>query len=120
MDRNKLVVAFLLGVCAALSVALILQSGNALPKAYAQATGTAGDIFAVTGTGTQGQGRDVLFVIDAAQTRLMVYEYKNERLTVGAIRNFEFDARFQEFPGKKKPQKPSVNEMRKLSEAGKK
>ena len=116
MDRSKLVIAFLLGVCAALSVALIVQSGNAIPRAYAQASGQAGDIFAVTGTGTQGQGRDVLFVIDSAQTRLMVYEYKNERLTVGAIRNFEFDARFQEFPGKRKPQKPTVAEMKKLSD----
>jgi hypothetical protein len=56
----------------------------------------------------------VLFMVDAAQTRLMVYEYKDGRLTVGAVRNFEFDARFQEYPGKK--QKPSVAEMRKASE----
>lgn len=116
MDRSQLVIAFLLGICVALGVALVVQSGDALPRAYAQTAAGGSEIFAVTGTGTQGQGRDVLFIIDAAQTRLMVYEYKNERLTVGAIRNFEFDARFQEFPGKRRPQKPTVLEMKKMTD----
>ncbi len=116
MDRSQLVIAFLLGICVALGVALVVQSGEAMPKAYAQAAAGSSEVFAVTGMGTTGQSRDVLFIIDPGQTRLMVYEYKNERLTVGAIRNFEFDARFQEFPGKKRPQKPTVLEMKRLSD----
>ena len=114
MDRNQSLIAFLMGVCVALAVALVVQSGNALPQAHAQATGTAGELTVVTGTGTTGQSRDVIFMVDAAQTRIMVYEYKDGRLTVGAVRNFEFDTRFQEYPGKK--QKPSVADMRKASE----
>lgn len=117
MDRSHLVIAFLLGVCVALGVALIVQSGDAMPKAYAQASGGGGEIFAVTGTGTSGQSRDVLFMIDGGQTRLMVYEYKDGRLQLGAVRNFEFETRFQDWAPPGKEQKPSVKDMRDLTEA---
>ncbi len=113
MDRSHLLIAFLLGVCVALGTALVLQSGDALPRAHAQASGS-GEMFAVTGTGTTSQGHDVLFLVDSRSSRLAVYEYKGGRLTVGAIRNLEYDLRFQEFPGKK--QNPSVRDMKELSE----
>ncbi len=120
MDRSHLVIAFLSGVCVALAAALIVQSGEALPKAYAQAGGSAGEITAITGTGTSGQSRDVLFMIDAGQTRLMVYEYKDGRLQLGAVRNFEYETRFQDWSADGKQQKPSVKDMRDLTEnAGK-
>ena len=90
MDRSHALVAFLLGVCAALGVALVLQSGNALPQAHAQASGS-GEMFAVTGTGTSGQSRDVLFLIDSRATRVAVYEYKDGNLSLGAVRNIEYD-----------------------------
>jgi hypothetical protein len=115
MDRNQLVIAFLLGVCVALGVALIVQSGEALPRAHAQAA-AGGELFAVTGTGTTGQSRDVIFLVDAGQTRLMVYEYKDGRLSLGAVRNFEFETRFQEWSPKGRDQMPSVKDMRDLSE----
>ena len=54
MDRSHLAVAFLLGVCVALGVALVVQSGNAIAPAYAQ--GGAGDLIVESGRGTQGQG----------------------------------------------------------------
>ena len=114
MDRSQWVIAFLTGVCVALGAALVVQSGDALPRAHAQASGAAGGMVAVTGTGTSGQSRDVLFLLDSNQTRLAVYEYKDGRMTLGAVRNIEFDLRFNEFPGKK--QTPSVKEMKELSE----
>lgn len=113
MDRSHVVIAFLLGICVALGTALVLQRGDALPRAHAQANAT-GDLYALVGTGTQGQSRDVLFVVDTRSTRLAVYEYKDGRLTVGAIRNIEYDLRFNEFPGKK--QTPSVKDMKDASE----
>ena len=116
MDRSHLVIAFLSGVCVALVAALVVQSGEALPKAYAQAGGSAGEITAITGTGTSGQSRDVLFLVDAGQTRLLVYEYKNETLSLGAVRNFEYDTRFQDWAPSGKAQKPPVKEMRDLTE----
>jgi hypothetical protein len=115
MERNQLLIAFLLGVCVALGVALVVQSGEALPKAHAQAA-AGGELFAVTGTGTTGQSRDVIFLVDASQTRLLVYEYKDGRLTLGAVRNFEFETRFQEWSPKGRDQVPSVKDMRDLSE----
>ena len=111
MDRNNLIIAFLLGVCVALGVALCVQSGNALPAAYAQAA-SGGEMFAVTGTGTQSQGKDNFFLVDSRATRLAVYEYQNGRLKLGALRNFEYDFRFETF-GK---QDPTVKQMRKDSE----
>ncbi|RMG17310.1 MAG: hypothetical protein D6731_04430 [Planctomycetota bacterium] len=115
MDRSHLVIAFLAGTCVALATALVLQSGNTLPQAYAQASGS-GEMVAVTGTGTSQQGRDVLFLVDAANTRLLVYEYKDGRLNMAAVRNFEYETRFQEWAPPGRDQKPSVKEMRNLSE----
>jgi len=116
MDRSHLLVAFLLGVCVSLGTALVMQSGGALPQAHAQAAAGGGQMFAVTGTGTTQTNRDVLFVLDPNTTRLMVYEYKDGRLTVGAIRNMEFDARFQEWADRGRDQRPSVKDMKVASE----
>ena len=115
MDRSQLVIAFLLGICVALGTALVVQSGSAISPAYAQATGT-GEMFAVTGTGTSGQSRDVLFLIDSRSTRLAIYEYKDGRLTLGGVRNVEYDLRFNEYPSKR--QTPSVKDMKRESEKG--
>ena len=117
MDRSNLVIAFLAGVCVALGTALVLQSGDALPRAYAQASG-GGEMFAVTGTGTSGQGRDVIFVVDSRSQRLGIYEYKDGRISLGAVRNLEYDLLFQEWSPSGKTQAPSVKEMRDLQNKG--
>lgn len=117
MDRNHVVIAFLAGVCVSLGVALVLQTGQTLPRAHAQTSG-GGEMFAVTGSGTQGQGHDVLFVLDGRSQRLGVYEYKQGRLSVGAIRNLEFDLLFQEFSKGRGKQEPAVREMRKQQNKG--
>jgi len=115
-DRSSLVIGFLLGAVVALGAALVVQSGNVLPQAHAQTAGQGPGVFAVTGSGTQGQSRDVLFMIDPESRRLSVYEYKDGRLELTAVRNTEFEARFQEWSPRGKEQRPSVGDMRKASE----
>lgn len=115
-DRSSMTIGFLLGMVIALGAALVVQSGQALPQAYAQTAGSGPGVFAVTGSGTQGQSRDVLFVIDQESRRLGVYEYKDGRLECTAIRNTEYEFRFQEWSPRGKEQRPSVNDMRKASE----
>lgn len=115
-DRSSMTIGFLLGMVIALAIALVVQSGQALPHAYAQTSGNGPGVFAVTGSGTQGQSRDVLFMIDPESRRLGVYEYKDGRLELTAVRNTEFEFRFQEWSPRGKEQRPSVNDMRKASE----
>ena len=55
---------------------------------------------------------DVLFLVDAHSRRLIVYEYKDGGLEVGAIRNMEFDLLFQEWSKQRRKQRPSVKDMR--------
>lgn len=117
MDRNHVTIGFLFGMVCALGLALLVQSGAALPAATAQTAGGNGQgMFAVTGSGTQGQSRDVLFLIDPASTRLMVYEFKDGTLSLAGVRNIEFEMRFQEWSARGKTQAPPVADMRKLSE----
>lgn len=116
MDRSSTTIGFLTGMVVALAVALIVQSGQGLPQAHAQTSGSGPGVFAVTGSGTQGQSRDVLFVIDQESRRLGVYEYKDGRLEMTAMRNTEFEFRFQEWSPRGKDQRPSVSDMRKASE----
>ena len=116
-DRNPLIIAFLLGVCCALGVALMFNSNSPFPRAYAQAAGGANSMFAVTGTGTTNQGRDVLFVVDSSSQRLAIYEYQNGRLRMGAVRNIEFDLQIPyEYLAGKKKQEPRVLDIKKAVE----
>lgn len=111
MERSNLIIAFLCGVCVALGTALLVNSGDTLPKAHAQSAG-GGQLFAVTGTGYSGQGRDVVFVVDSTNQTMAVYEYKNNKLNVAAIRNLEYDMQVPtEYPPRS--QKPSVSDIKK-------
>ena len=116
MTRTHGTIGFLLGMVCALGLALLVQSGGGLPAAHAQTAGGGQGMFAVTGSGTQGQSRDVLFLVDPASTRLMVYEYKDGTLSLSAVRNMEFEMRFQEYSNNRKVQSPSVKDMREESE----
>jgi hypothetical protein len=116
MNRNQVTIGFLFGMVCALGLALLVQSGAALPAAHAQTAGGGAGMFAVTGSGTQGQSRDVLFIVDPASTRLMVYEFKDGTLSLSAVRNIEFEMRFQEYSNNRKTQSPSVGSMREESE----
>lgn len=116
MNRNQVTIGFLFGMVCALGLALLVQSGASLPAAHAQTAGGGPGMFAVTGSGTQGQSRDVLFLIDPASTRVLVYEFKDGTLTLSAVRNIEFEMRFQEYSARGKTQTPSVSAMREESE----
>lgn len=115
-DRSQVVIGFLMGLVVALGAALVIQSGNALPRAHAQTAAQGAGLMAVTGSGTQGQSRDVLFILDPEASRLGVYEYKDGRLELTAVRNIEYELRFQEWSARGKQQTPPVNDMRKASE----
>lgn len=115
-DRTSMTIGFLLGAVVALSAALVVQSGQVLPRANAQTAGGHHQMFAVTGSGTQGQSRDVLFVVDPESNRLSVYEYKDGRLELTAVRNTEYERRFEEWSPRGKEQRPPVGDMRKASE----
>jgi hypothetical protein len=116
VDRSQMTIGFLLGMVCALGLALVLQTGQALPTAYAQTAGSGQGMFAVTGSGTSGQSRDVFFLVDPASTRIMVYEFKEGTLTLSAVRNVEYDMRFQEWSARGKTQVPSVGTQKKDSE----
>ncbi len=113
MLRTQLVVAFLLGAVVALSAALVVGTGRVgLPEAYAQTAGN-NEMLAIMGTMNQGKGpTDNVYIIDSKAMRLAIYKWNGQNLELGAVRNMTYDMKFEEFPGKNQPQKPSVEEMR--------
>jgi hypothetical protein len=57
-------------------------------------------------------GYTVLYVVDPVTTRLLVYRHRHgEELELEAVRNFEYDMQFEQFPARN--QRPSVRDMRK-------
>lgn len=97
-----------------LAVLGLLVSHVARPeRASAQQAGGQ-QMFAVVAPG-QGQGSNVLFVIDPSTTRLLVYEHRaGGKLELVTVRNMGFEAQFEQFP-KEGPRAPTppVEEMRK-------
>ncbi|MCO5171126.1 MAG: hypothetical protein M9894_32885 [Planctomycetes bacterium] len=97
---------------------LVLGLGLALlarpERAAAQQAGGQ-QMFAVTAPG-QGQGANVLYVIEPTTMRLMVYEHRfGQKLELTTVRNLEFDAKYQQWPkdGHPRAPVPSVEQMRK-------
>ncbi|MCW8140585.1 MAG: hypothetical protein KIT58_16925 [Planctomycetota bacterium] len=98
----------LVGLGLGLGLALLARPERAAAQ---QAGGQ--QMFAVTAPG-QGQGANVLFVIDPTSMRLMVYEHRfGHRLELTTVRNMEFEARYQQWP-KDGPRAtvPPVDQMR--------
>ncbi len=122
MLRTQLVVAFLLGAVVALSAALVVGAGRiGLPEAHAQTAGN-NEMIAIMGTmNTQKGPCDNVYIVDSKTLRLAVYQWNGQQMVLGAVRNMTYDLKFEEFPGKNQPQKPTVEEMRDLtrSEDGK-
>ena len=106
MSTNRSL-SFLLG---ALMAAVVVPFFVPPPRpAYAQQAGNAG-MFAVTAPGN-GQGQNVLFLVDSQQMRLMVYEHRTGgSLNLTQVRNFEPESQFplQWPPAKAKRQFPDV------------
>ena len=117
-SKSNFIIAFLAGACVALVAAMMVQNGEALPRAYGQAAG-GGSLFAVTGTGTTQQGRDILFVVDSGSQHLAIYEYKEGNLKMGAVRNLEFDLQIpNEYLPQGRKQDPPVADIKKAIEKG--
>ena len=116
MLRTQLVIAFLLGVVVALGAALVISTGRGgLPEAYGQTAGN-NEMIAVMGTMNQGKGpTDNLYIVDSKSLRLAIYKWNGQSLELGAVRNMTYDMKFEEFPGKSQPQRPTVEEMRDLT-----
>ncbi|MEZ0230473.1 MAG: hypothetical protein ACAI25_17760 [Planctomycetota bacterium] len=116
MLRTQLVIAFLLGAVVALSAALVVGAGRlGLPEAYAQTAGN-NEVVAIMGTMNTGKGpTDNLYLVDSKTMRLAIYKWNGQYLELGAVRNMTYDLKFEEYPGKNQPQKPSVEEMRDLT-----
>ncbi len=92
----RLVNGLALGVALGLGLAHL----GGPPQAAAQQAGGQ-QMFAVVGAG-QGQGSNVLFVIDPTAARLMVYEHRvGGRLELVTVRNMQYEARFEQWPGAK-------------------
>jgi hypothetical protein len=108
--KSESVIAFLLGTVLSLAGALAFSYADT-PVAHAESGVGGSDMFAVVGNGYQGQSRDVIFVIDAGTRRMAVYEFKNGKLALGAVRNVKWDLKFEEWSSL--PQRPSVKDMRK-------
>jgi hypothetical protein len=101
-----------------LAVLGLLVYGARPERAWAQQAGGP-QMFAVTAPG-QAAGTNVLFVIDPANTRLLVYEHKaGQRLELVTVRNMQFEAEFQQWPdqGPTAPV-PPVKDMQKAARAG--
>lgn len=83
------------------------------PRASAQQAGGQ-QMFAVIGAG-QGQGNNVLYVIDPPSARLLVYEHRaGGRVELVTVRNMEHEARFEQWPAEgPRASIPPVKEMRK-------
>jgi len=118
-NRSSLVIAFLMGVIVTLGFALLSQNDRYLPAAYADGgSGGSSGIFMVTNNGTSAQGKDMLFLVESTDLgkRLAIYEYAGGRLELGAVRNIDYDLRFESWSKKGNQQKPSVKEQKKNSE----
>lgn len=101
------------GLVLGVALGLIGAHLAAPPAARAQEAGGKG-MFAVIGQG-QGQGSNVLFVIEPESRRLLVYEHRfGGRLELVTVRNMDYETRFEQWP--KSGQRatiPPVEDMRK-------
>ncbi len=101
-------------VTGALLTALAFSAGSLLGTNDARAQNAPGNptMYAVTNTGSQGQGKDYVFLVDSETTRLAVYELNGGRLSLIAVRNLEYDLQYQEWSPRGRTQVPSVEDVR--------
>jgi len=116
MARSQLVITFLAGAVLALGAALVLTNGRpGLPEAFAQTSGN-NDVLAIMGSMNQGKGpTDNLYIVDSKTMRLAIYQWNGQKLQLGAVRNMQYDLKFEEWPGKSYPQNPTVADQRDLT-----
>jgi hypothetical protein len=90
-------------LCVALAAAVVapwLLPGPTPAYADALAANQHG-VVALTAPGN-GNGNNVLFLVDSQNTRLLVYEHRaGGKLELTAVRNYEYEAEFEQWPGGK-------------------
>jgi hypothetical protein len=92
---------------------VLLAVDRTAPAVHAQQAGGS-SYFAVTAPG-QGQGTNVLFVIDPTTERLMVYEHKSGgKLELVTVRTMELDRAWLQWPAAPHPRAPipAVSDMK--------
>ncbi len=92
---------------------VLLAVDRTAPAVHAQQAGGS-QYFAVTAPG-QGQGTNVLYVIEPLSERLMVYEHKaGGRLELVTTRSMEFDRAWIQWPKSENPRAtiPAVLDMK--------
>lgn len=102
-------------LCGGLVLGFLLAGSGGPRAVFAQQAGGP-SLFAVTAPG-QGQGNNVLFVIDPSSARLLVYEHRaGGMIELTAVRNIEYETQFQQWPAPdaKAPtgSQPPVKEIR--------
>lgn len=118
MDRARsLSTPFFAGLALAFGLCA-LNPSSSLPSAQAQARAPAPGLSVTTNQGTQAQGKDLVFLVDSTEgsRRLAIYEYKGDRLELGAVRDIDYDLRFTEWAKKGNAQVPPVKAQRKQVE----
>lgn len=111
--RLQLATVFLLGMIAASLIVMAL--GERGQPVFAQTSGTSGGVIAVTANSEVG-ARNMVWVINTASgaPRLALYEAKQgNRLEMLSVRNLTWDFLYDQYPGTKASQRPSVDEVRK-------
>lgn len=111
--RADVVIAFLLGIIVALSVALVFNSRSMLAQSYAGTASGSGGVFGVTGLGTGGN-KDLLWVIDSEGQKIAVYDAQGDVIQLKSVRNIRYDLKLDEWPFKR--QRPSPLDVFKLVE----
>jgi hypothetical protein len=106
-------IAFLLGVIATFLAVLVFKP---MEVTWAQASSGGGQLVAVSNGGNPG-GRDMLWLVDSKEKRLLVYELaEQEHLYLRAARDIQYDWQLDQFPTAAGRHTPSVTEVFKLTE----
>jgi hypothetical protein len=110
--RTSHAIAFLLGVSATLLAVLVFRP---LQVIEAQAASSGGGFVAVSNGGNPG-GRDILWLVDTKDRRLLVYELaEQDHLYLRTARNIEYDFLLDQWPAANR-HTPSVEQVFKATE----
>ena len=105
-------IAFLLGVIAALLGALVF--GNPPQTALAQAVDSGGGYVMGTDNYFENGGRNQLWVLNATERgapKLCLYEAREGRFSLVFARNLTYDFMYDQYPARADAQVPSVQEV---------
>lgn len=108
-----------LGLAVFFTALLGVLIGPALQRpepAFARTASSSDDVVVITSR-AMGGTRDVVWIIDTRGERLLVYELREEHLSLAAARNIHWDLLIPNEMSRAGQQTPSVNKVRKDTEA---